>query len=56
MRATAFYSGGSGWAQVPTGCSAQVAGDDTIHFSTNMETDNERFKSGEFVKICEKCV
>ena len=42
------------WNAVPYQCSTQVDGDDTIHFSTNSETNNKRFVSGEFVMICEK--
>ena len=42
------------WNGVPFQCSAQVGGDDTIHFSTYSETSNSRFVSGEFVMICEK--
>ncbi len=42
------------WTGVPYQCSAQVGKDDTIHYSTNSQTDNKRFTSGEFVMICEK--
>ena len=41
------------WNGVPSQCSAQVTGDDSLHFSTNTETDNSRFSTGEFVMICE---
>ena len=39
---------------VPYGCSAQAEGDNTIHFNEKTDTDNSRFESGEFVRICEK--
>ena len=42
------------WAGVPFQCSAQVKNDDTFTFSTNDNTDNRRFVTGEFVMICEK--
>ena len=42
------------WDSVPYQCSVQVGGDDTIHFGDNIDTDNKRFASGEFVMICEK--
>ena len=42
------------WESVPYQCSSQVGGDNTIHFTTYSETDNERFTTGEFVMICEK--
>lgn len=42
------------WKEVPYQCSAQVRGDDTIHFSNNSRTNDQRFKTGEFVMICEK--
>ena len=45
---------GGCWAGVPFQCSAQVKNDDTFHFSTNGNTDNGRFVTGEFVMICEK--
>ena len=41
------------WQSVPHQCSAQVGLDDAVHFSTNSETDNARFTTGEFVMICE---
>ena len=42
------------WTGVPYQCSAQVNHDDAFHFSTNGNTDNGRFLTGEFVMICEK--
>ena len=45
---------GGSWAGVPYQCSAQVQHDDAFHFSTNGNTDNGRFVTGEFVMICEK--
>ena len=39
---------------VPYGCSVQVKGDKTIHFNKKRDTNNKRFTSGEFVRICEK--
>lgn len=42
------------WKEVPHRCSAQIGGDNTIHFSTNSQTNNKRFLSGEFAMICEK--
>ena len=42
------------WTGVPFQCSAHNKGDDTFHFSTNDQTDNSRFVTGEFVMICEK--
>ena len=42
------------WPDVPFQCSAQVGFDDTIHFSTNSQTNNRRFETGEFVMLCEK--
>ena len=42
------------WTSVPYQCSAQVHYDDTFHFSTNSNTDNGRFVTGEFVMICER--
>ena len=41
------------WNGVPYQCSAQVTGDDSLHFDTNDGTDNSRFTTGEFVMICE---
>ncbi len=41
------------WPSVPYGCSSQIGGDHTFHFSTNSMTDNGRFTTGEFVMICE---
>ena len=41
------------WNGVPYQCSAQVTGDDALHFSTNSNTDNSRFTTGEFEMICE---
>ena len=42
------------WNGVPYQCSAQVGGDDALHFNTNSGTDNSRFTTGEFVMICER--
>ena len=42
------------WTGVPFQCSAQVQADDAFHFSTNGNTDNGRFVTGEFEMICEK--
>ena len=47
-----LYTGN--WLSVPFQCSAHNKGDDTFHFSTNDQTDNSRFVTGEFVMICEK--
>ena len=41
------------WPSVPYGCSYQVGGDYTFHFSTNSLTDYGRFTTGEFAMICE---
>ena len=49
------------WQGVPYQCSAQVGPyygdstfqDDSLHFSTNSQTNNARFTTGEFVMICE---
>ena len=42
------------WPGLPFQCSAQTKTDDTFHFSSNDNTDNSRFVTGEFVMICEK--
>ena len=41
------------WAGVPFQCSAHSI-DDAFHFSTNDNTDNGRFVTGEFLMICER--
>ena len=46
------------WPGVPYRCSAQVGTDnpelkDDVHWSTNENTDNSRFITGEFRMICE---
>ena len=41
------------WTGVPFQCSAQVLVDDAFHFSSNPNTDNGRYVSGEFVMICQ---
>ena len=48
------------WQGVPYRCSAQVGQvgsswfqDESLHFSTNSQTNNARFTTGEFVMICE---
>ena len=43
------------WKEVPLGCSSQKhnGGDDTIHFSSNTESTNGRWATGEFIMICE---
>ena len=48
------------WQGVPYQCSALVGlvgsswfQDDSLHFSTNSQTNNARFTTGEFVMICE---
>ena len=47
------------WQGVPYQCSAQVGlyngvpQDESLHYSTNSQTNNARFTTGEFVMICE---
>merc|ERR1712224_1178867 len=40
------------WGGVPSGCSVQIGGDHTAHFSTNLDTDNSRLITGEFDVLC----
>ena len=61
LNPTRPFQNGS-WPGVPFQCSVQLIplgqssglSDDTFHFSDFQQTDNARFLTGEFVKICEK--
>ena len=41
------------WNGVPYQCSAQVQGDDSLHFNSRSDSDHSKFTKGEYVMICE---